>query len=707
MSPIIFTCPLCGWRIYEPSATSSWMNEFRGLYLCSTEKKITLTGVGLYSDPEGGVFIAPPNTASRYDDDGYNISEQDQFGTWGYAVNNRRGFPMHDACWKLLEEAIHPEPVPLDRLFDVLDSLISAMYGKLDWGYKECCPPDGCAVKQSFPWEGVADSRQVTAPPFSSDPFSIDVDQILSRRFGTCEVPAPPANISSGPISRNDPFLSLPEELCTAIAFYLPTQDALHARLASRSFWHLFDCQQFWASRFIGRNSDLSWLFEVRRHPYRGARDWRWLYHQITDKDNNWNELIRGALHNRQHIWLSVLPIVEILELRLTPKVAVAEGDEQVVPKPGFNLRVGGTAAEHSDIWSPLKPGCRRRYKQYLPIPQERARISASTIMAGSFTYIAGLSVVSDSQTVKVGYIGPKEKERSIELDASKLRVSNVAVGLRGIHALLFADSTSSAPWLGDPDDAAITTRLGNVADIAALEVWSDGFRLVEIAIVKKEDADCSDVENNIILRNSAVWYPDIPPAHLNLNEEFFFPAQSYTQGFKPLFWTHFGGPGGIYLKDLHRISWSTADEIMAFEFQNEDVPLDCRMFGRAPLPDSDDEDNLDIFDIDGPGGERITAIEISQKYYKEDGERWLMSEGALALFKVCCTPAATAHSTLLGSVFTNRGRYYQFEDEPKPRSWNVKTKLFTSPPGYIITGFYGAQFQGLVALGVITELEP
>lgn len=158
-------------------------------------------------------------------------------------------------------------------------------------------------------------------------------------------------------------------------------------------------------------------------------------------------------------------------------------------------------------------------------------------------------------------------------------------------------------------------------------------------------------------MRNSAVWYPDIPPAHLNLNEEFFFPAQSYTQGFKPLFWTHFGGPGGIYLKDLHRISWSTADEIMAFEFQKEDVPLDCRMFGRAPLPDSDDEDNLDIFDIDGPGGERITAIEISQKYYKEDGERWLMSEGALALFKVCCTPAATAHSTLLGSVNTDSNR--------------------------------------------------
>ncbi|KAK4171162.1 hypothetical protein QBC36DRAFT_382766 [Triangularia setosa] len=445
------------------------MNEFRGLYLYSTDEKITLTGVGLYSDPGGGVFIAPPNPASRYDNDGYTISEHDQFGNWRYAVNNRRGFPMHDACWKLLEEALYPDPVPINRLFDVLDSLTNAMYGKLDWGYKECFSPADCAVKQSFPWEGVAHDRQARAPPFSSDPFSVDVDQILSQRFETCEVPIPPANISSGPMSRNDPFLSLPEELCTAIASYLPTHDALHARLASRS------------------GHPDSWVGTQTSHGY----------------------------------------------------LKFAGIPTKVVPKLGFNLRVGGTAAEHPDMWSPLEPGCRRRYKQHLPIPQESARISASTIVAGSFTYIAGLSTVSNSHTVKVGYIGPKEKERSIEQNGAELRGFNVGVGLRGIHALQFADSEGSTPWLGDPDDAAITTRLGNVSDIAALEIWSDGFKLVGIAIV------------------------------------------------------------------------------------------------------------------------------------------------------------------------TNRGRRYQFEDEPKPRNWNVKTKLFTAPPGYIITGFYGAQFQGLVALGVITELEP
>ena len=72
--------------------------------------------------------------------------------------------------------------------------------------------------------------------PYSADPLAVsEVDKILA------ETPrAPPGNLSSftGSVSLSgkDPFSSLPMQLCSAVAEYLPTPDVLNARHASRSF---------------------------------------------------------------------------------------------------------------------------------------------------------------------------------------------------------------------------------------------------------------------------------------------------------------------------------------------------------------------------------------------------------------------------------------------------------------------------------------
>lgn len=95
MSAYIICCPICGWRIYDISA--GWRNEFRGLCITPKKGKIYLTGLGVYDDPSSGGFIAPRNTAARYDDDGYTRPQKDQFATHRLGTG-KRGFAIHDAC---------------------------------------------------------------------------------------------------------------------------------------------------------------------------------------------------------------------------------------------------------------------------------------------------------------------------------------------------------------------------------------------------------------------------------------------------------------------------------------------------------------------------------------------------------------------------------------------------------------------------------
>lgn len=98
-----------------------------------------------------------------------------------------------------------------------------------------------------------------------------------------------------------DCFLLLPIELRLIIAQYLSTADFLALRLLSKAMSLLFDCEQFWRTRFLvnGERGYLSFLTETR------YRDWRLLYRcsrpsfeghtRINDWRKQWlsNETVR------------------------------------------------------------------------------------------------------------------------------------------------------------------------------------------------------------------------------------------------------------------------------------------------------------------------------------------------------------------------------------------------------------------------------
>jgi hypothetical protein len=109
------------------------------------------------------------------------------------------------------------------------------------------------------------------------------------------------------------------------------------------------------------------------------------------------------------------------------------------------------------------------------------------------------------------------------------------------------------------------------------------------------------------------VWYPTIPPSNLDLNEDSFLPRDFFAVGYKPLFWSRFGGPGGEYLRHLTGISAVSCASILRIHFSFDvEVPGEHRCFGRLKFRE-EYEDSTE-FQIDGPGGERIETIKI--RYY-------------------------------------------------------------------------------------------
>ncbi|TDZ10344.1 hypothetical protein C8034_v012152 [Colletotrichum sidae] len=672
MSPRLCACTLCGCHVFELSGIS-WKNQFRGVV--SSPNGVFLTGVGVYDDPGRGAFIAPADPNVRWDDTIYDSPEEDQFGAMRQGeVNGKHGFIFHEACWCVLAKAFHPRPVPKTRLYDVCNSLPFPMNGtSLSWGH-DYDGPVAVDNEHHFPWEDrYADQDYAEPyPAFTENPYDVsEAETVLTEA-----VESPPNRILAAPASKQqsqDLFHTLPRELRWLVAMYLPTHDALNLRLASPVFWDIFDSQQFWASRFAG-DSERSWLFEARNNTQ--FRDWRWLYRRTSDAR------IGLGLQNRVRVWKLAQRIVDMLDFRWVDTGATSSA----IPDTSRSIHVSGDLWEKpGDVaWSSVGRGCRLFKKFSVAIPENLSRLSVSSVPMGDGEYIAGLKLTTaEGEVRQVGYWG--EIERAIEV--SSIYGFNAAVGSRGIQALqCVAKDGGIQHWLGGPEGSPKTRRLGTNGRVTDLEVGFDGCKIVHLAVYRQLFPP-AEQENR--LRNSGLWYPEIPASTLCLNEDSFLPRDHYTDGYKPLFWTSFGGPGGIYLRNLTELSvtWGGGG-IRRIDFvHNTSVPREHGTFGCQPPEDW--AKNIK-FSIDGPGGEFIDTIDVFQ-HYPEEGYPWMLEEGILVALK----------------VFTNRDRSCLFSLHAQPPGSQVRRIAVAQ--GTVITGFYGCQRShdgsGITALGVISEV--
>ena len=111
-------------------------------------------------------------------------------------------------------------------------------------------------------------------------------------------------------------------------------------------------------------------------------------------------------------------------------------------------------------------------------------------------------------------------------------------------------------------------------------------------------------------LRDTALWYPEIPEPGLYLNEDCFTGEDPSTVGYRPLCWTLFGGSGGIYLRCLTEISATCLGSLCGIEFHynTDEVPSRWRRLG---LRKSTEYSHVMRFPVDGPGGEIIKKVEV------------------------------------------------------------------------------------------------
>jgi hypothetical protein len=97
----------------------------------------------------------------------------------------------------------------------------------------------------------------------------------------------------------------------------------------------------------------------------------------------------------------------------------------------------------------------------------------------------------------------------------------------------------------------------------------------------------------------------------LCLNEASFTGENPSDTGYQPLFWIHFGGPGGSYLKHVTGVSIYCPRSLYSIEFHYDTThdPVGAYKLGRRKAADAS---KILEFPIDGAAGELIEILEVT-----------------------------------------------------------------------------------------------
>ncbi|WEW59724.1 Protein gts1 [Emydomyces testavorans] len=666
MSPTIFSCVICGYLI-DGYGSSLWLKEFRAVY--SNAECTFISGVGCYSDPGGGTWIAPSNSSMHWDDPDYDFPPHDELPVMRQSPENgRHGFVLHDSCWCLLQKFIEPDDVPIERLLSICKSLPFPIRGiGVCWGHNygglttfDC--------KDHYPWEDRLTEQYNSSPTHAKEnPYNIaEIPDLLILSSKYPQRPAETAPMAEG----NDCFSIFSWEILEAISINLLVPDVLNLVRASRSFHPILTSQTFWASRFEPGN-DRDFIFEKRN--CREPRDWIMLY-QLTSHASS-----PPGLKNRRRIWELIRTFASSLHSHL----------DETLKSSSSKLGIGDL--EWCEAAGDIQPetvsnnrwrfdiGCILFRKQSAIIPSGLSRIAFS-FTANSVT---GIRLILNNHTdICLGYINNGDQ---LFLETAAVCGFILAIGPQGVQAVQVIDNNGHASrWFGSPGDAPVTERLRAFEVITALEVGLDGYKLVSIAAAGPRPMPCDRS-----LRATALWYPTVPNPELYLNDESFTGESPLTAGYQPLIWIHFGGPKGVYLESIKEICVTRLGSLCCIEFgyDTEDIPTGLRKLGRRKVTDFS---RVTRFQIDGPAGEFINTISVSIERLDEEDVYRSYRHGKLSSFKIT----------------TNHGRSAHFKPEGLTVDEPTLVPL-SMTPGTILTGLYASQHpeEGLVSLGAISEV--
>lgn len=145
----------------------------------------------------------------------------------------------------------------------------------------------------------------------------------------------------------------------------------------------------------------------------------------------------------------------------------------------------------------------------------------------------------------------------------------------------------------------------------------------------------------------NALWIPDNPPRNLFFNEESLYCGDILVPGYRPIKWMLFGGEDGSRLWSIvYVLATVTNNRLKAIDFVYRSSrtragsnityrrSLDT---GSFPEPYSSQSiGSLLVFDIDGPGGERISDVAAVVCEKPDDIKARYFDSGVPLYYKVC-----------------------------------------------------------------------
>lgn len=240
-----------------------------------------ISGVGFYTRPNVGTWIAPPNSNMRWDDPDYDSPPYDALPVMRQSPENgRHGFVLHDSCWCLLQKFFEPDNVPIERLLSICESLpLPLIKSGVFWGHNYGGLIFNLGRENNYPWDDdrLMANYYTAQTEAEENPYDIgEMPDLLMLSSKSSKTP-PETTPMTG---RNDCFAIFPWEILEAIGINLPIPDVLRLVRASISFLPILTSQTFWSSRFDPGN-DREFIFEVGGRNRREPRGWIRLY-QLT-----------------------------------------------------------------------------------------------------------------------------------------------------------------------------------------------------------------------------------------------------------------------------------------------------------------------------------------------------------------------------------------------------------------------------------------
>ncbi|CRG91685.1 Clathrin heavy chain 2 [Talaromyces islandicus] len=563
------TCVICGLLVVdrEPQSPEFWLSQYRIIY-CEDEK-CALSGVGVYSREFGNVYLAPSNPESR------RMKSVDEPNPSDTGIEGSSGFVFHESCWEILRECFKPQEFSIPRLWDVCRSMPpfdadQVVYSLLDGSGYYGYPISIDVPPEDFVWKDALIEKKDNS---LADPYNLPLMGYLLEMVAEEPLEDYPFSAISNIPTKPSIMERLPKEICDEIASLLSTSDLANLRLASRSFVDIYRNQSVWASRFTRPSGDRYWLFETREMKKK-ACDWRRLYTLTSD---TYSPMV---FSNRKRVWTAVNLIKDIMDMTWIGNIQ--------------ELSINATCDEQ---------------RQKVDIPVSVRRICFSFAKLSKISYITGIGFTSSEGVVnKMGYWA---NNQALSVEVTGFKGFTVALDSYGLRAIqVNQDQNRVSDWVGCPDDCPKTMNLVTSGNITALEVQYDGWKIVGIVLDINGRTAGLPAENRS-RRETDVWYPDI------LEEGLFISGYGYNDlelahMDYPTYWVLFGGRGGIYLRNLIKITGTIEGNHISLKFTYNTDRIPVQNYELGPIKGRIDVDFTIInFPIDGPGGEVVTALDV------------------------------------------------------------------------------------------------